>query len=66
MFIDYLCILGMNSMYVYYTGFSLVWGWGAENLLILPPPKKILPSRLPHQLFTPPPPPPPKDNSPPH
>ena len=28
MFVDYLCILGMNNMYVYYTGFSLLEGWG--------------------------------------
>ena len=41
MFVDYLFILGINSMYVYYAGFSLLRGWGgsppppAENLLIL-------------------------------
>ena len=28
MFVDCLCILGMNSMFVYYTGFSLLGGWG--------------------------------------
>ena len=31
MFVDCLCILDMTSMYVYYTEFSLLGGWGRRG-----------------------------------
>ena len=67
MFADCLCILGMNSIYLYYppiplVKFSLLGEWGgggcespltSRNLLILLPPKKFSPVDSPHQSFIP-------------
>ena len=53
MFVDYLCIFGMKSIYVYYIGFSLLGDEGesppnSREFAHSPPHlKKVLPSRLP-------------------